>query len=98
MHGILVGAEGKVADEQSVALGAGLVTEATGTVLRTVVALALVVGRTLGRVVQVDGAAVDLLALLVLIGLGGIDSAGELDIAESGTVSMTGSYRLGYGG
>jgi hypothetical protein len=80
---ILGGAEGQVANEQSVALGAGRVTEALGTGLSTVTATLLLVVLAANGVVQVDGTAVNFGTLLGLEGLGGIGSVGVLDITES---------------
>jgi hypothetical protein len=78
---ILGGAEGEVANEQSVALGAGGVTEALGTGLSTLTLLLVVLAAS--GVVQVDGTAVNLGTLLGLEGLGGIGSVGVLDVTES---------------
>jgi 3D (Asp-Asp-Asp) domain-containing protein len=78
---VLGGTEGQVANEESVALGAGGVTEALGTALGTVTLL-LVVLATSG-VVQVDGTAIELGTLLGLEGLGSIGSAGVLDVTEA---------------
>jgi hypothetical protein len=78
---ILGGAEGQVANEQSVALGAGRVTVALGTGLGTVTTLLVVLAAS--GVVQVDGTAVDLDTLLGLEGLGGIGSVGILDVTEA---------------
>lgn len=82
-EGILGSAEGQVANEQSVTLGAGLITEVAGTSLSTVTATLLVLGLTSSSVVQVDGTAVNLGALLGLEGLGGISGVGVLDVAET---------------
>lgn len=80
---ILGGAEGQVANEQSVALGAGRVTVALGTSLSTVMTTLLLVVLAASGVVQVDGTAVKLRTLLGLEGLGGIGSVGILDVTES---------------
>ena len=83
VDGVLIGAEGEVAHEQRVALGAGLVTERAGTSLHAVLVTLLVVGWATTGVVEVDLAAVDLGVLLGCHGLGRVDSVGELDISES---------------
>lgn len=80
---VLVGAEGDVADEQSVTLRAGLVTERTGTSLGAVLATSSVVGWATAGVIKVDLAAIELSVLLLGVGLGGIGAVGELDVAES---------------
>ncbi|KKA17256.1 hypothetical protein T310_8982 [Rasamsonia emersonii CBS 393.64] len=81
---ILVGAEGDVANEQGVALGAGLVTKGFGPSLSLLLGIT-VVGVTGFSKVQVDLATINLGILLALVGLFGIGSVGELDIAETGT-------------
>ncbi|PYH79696.1 hypothetical protein BO82DRAFT_125945 [Aspergillus uvarum CBS 121591] len=82
-NGVLVSAEGKVTDEQGVALRAGLVAKVTGTVLSTVAGSTLVVGGTASGIVEVDGAAIDLSALLGLESLSSISSVGELNVTET---------------
>jgi hypothetical protein len=80
---ILGGAEGQVANEESVALGAGRVTKALGTGLSTLAATLLLVVLAANGVVQVDGTAIELGTLLGLEGLGGIGSVGVLDVTEA---------------
>jgi hypothetical protein len=82
-EGILCGAEWQVANEQSVALGAGRVTEALGTVLGTVTATRLVLVLAASGVVQVDGTTVNLGTLLGLEGLGGIGYVSVLNVTEA---------------
>jgi hypothetical protein len=90
VESILSGAERKVANEESVALGAGLVTVRTGTGLNTVTTLLVVLAAS--GVVKVDGTAVEVGTLLGLHGLSGIGNVGELDVAEA-----TGAARLTVG-
>lgn len=78
---VLGGTEGQVADEQSVAGGAGGVTERAGPVLGTVTLLLVVLAAS--SVVKVDGAAIELRALLSGHSLDGIGSVGVLDVAET---------------
>lgn len=82
-EGILSGAEGQVANEESVALGAGRVAEALGTVLGTVTATRLVLVLAASGVVQVDRTTINLGTLLGLVGLGGIGSVGVLNVTEA---------------
>lgn len=82
-HGVLVGTERNVSNEQGVALRAGLVTKGASTSLLALLAASLVVGRTASCVVEVDSTAVNVSALLSLEGLGRVERIGELDIAES---------------
>lgn len=85
VDGILRRAEREVANEQSVALGAGLVTERPGPSLGAVLEVTLVVvGLATVGVVEVDLTAVDLGILLGLVRLGGIGGVGELDVTEAG--------------
>ena len=87
---ILVSTEGDIADEESVALRAGLITERTGTSLSPVLEATLVpVGGTSGSVVKVDLATVDFGVLLSLKRLSGVDSIGVFDITESESVSTS---------
>jgi hypothetical protein len=90
VESILSGTERKVANEEGVALGAGLVTVRTGTGLNTVTTLLVVLAAS--GVVKVDGTAVEVGTLLGLHGLSGIGSVGELDVAEA-----TGAARLTVG-
>lgn len=78
---ILGSAEGQVADEESVGLGAGLVTVLAGASLGAVTTLLLVLAAS--GVVQVDSTAVKVGTLLGLVGLGGIGSVGVLNVAET---------------
>jgi hypothetical protein len=88
MKSILSGAERKVANEESVTLGAGLVTVRTGTSLNAVTTLLVVL--TASGVVKVDGTAVEIGTLLGLHGLGGIGSVGELNVTEAtGAAGLT---------
>jgi hypothetical protein len=83
--GVLVGAEGDVANEQGVALGAGLVTEVTSASLSAVLVVVVVgLGRAASGVVEVDLAAIDLSVLLGRVSLGSIRSADVLDITKPG--------------
>jgi hypothetical protein len=84
--GILGCAEGKVADEKSVGLGASLVTVLAGASLGTVIAT-LGLGLALSSVVKVDGTTVEVGTLLGLVGLSGISSVGVLNVTESGRCS-----------
>lgn len=81
---VLGGAEGEVAQEQGVALGAGLVTERTGASLSPVLTTGVLVGGTASGVIKVDRTAVNLAALLSLVGLGRVDVVGEFNVTESG--------------
>jgi hypothetical protein len=90
VESILSGTERKVANEEGVALGAGLVTVRTGTGLNTVTTLLVVLAAS--GVIKVDGTAVEVGTLLGLHGLSGIGSVGELDVAEA-----TGAARLTVG-
>lgn len=81
VESILSGAEGKVANEESVALGAGLVTIGASTILGAVGTLGL--GLTGSGVVEVDGAAIKIGTLLGLHGLSGIGGAVVLNVAEA---------------
>ena len=84
-HGVLVGTERNVANEQGVTLRAGLVTEGASTSLHTLLAASLVVGRTASCIVEVDGTAINVSALLSFESLGRVDRIGELNVAESNT-------------
>lgn len=84
MDGVLVGAEGQVANKQGLTLRAGLVTERASASLHTVPAVALVlVGGTTSSVVEVDLAAVNLSVLLGFVSLGRVKGVGVLDVTES---------------
>jgi len=88
VESILSGAEGKVTNEESVTLGAGLVAVGASTVLGTVsTGLGSLAGSS---VVKVDGTAVKIGTLLGIHGLGSIDSAVELNVTESaGAAGLT---------
>lgn len=77
---VLVGAEGDVADEEGVALGALLVAKVLGAGLGAV--LGGGVGASVGKV-NVEFAAVEFDVLLGLVGLGGILGAGEFNVSEA---------------
>lgn len=88
VESILSGAEGKVTNEESVALGAGGVTEGASTVLG---AVSTGLGSGAGSsVVKVDGTAVEVGTLLGVHGLNGIGSVDELNVSESaGAAGLT---------
>lgn len=84
VNGVLVGAEGQVTNEQSLAFGASLVTERASAGLGALAAVALVlVGGTTSSVVEVDLTTIKLGVLLGRIGLGGVDGVVVLDVSES---------------
>ncbi len=78
---ILLSVEGQVTDEESLALGAESVTVALGTVGGAVTGLGL--GRLGVGVVEVEGTAVNLLALHSLVRLGGRLGVAKVDVAET---------------
>lgn len=80
---VLVGVEGKVSDEQSRALGAGLVTVRASTRLSLVTGSALLGSVTGFGVVEVDGTAVNLSVFLGFVGSLGAGSFDVLDVTES---------------
>jgi hypothetical protein len=88
VESILSGAEGKVANEEGVALGAGRVAVRASTVLGAV--STGLGGLTGSGVVEVDGTAVKIGTLLGIHGLDSIGSAVELDVTETaGAASLT---------
>lgn len=88
VESILSGAEGKVTNEESVALGAGGVTEGASTVLG---AVSTGLGSGAGSsVVKVDGTAIEVGTLLGVHGLNGIGSVDELNVSETaGAAGLT---------
>lgn len=88
VESILSGGEGKVTNEESVALGAGGVTVGASTVLGAV-STGLGSGAGSG-VVKVDGTAIEVGTLLGIHGLNGIGSVDELNVSESaGAAGLT---------